>query len=63
MSLAHRWDGARRPQELVVPETAKAMMWCGEHLCVGFKKQYNLIDIRYAFPGVGLCARELNLTK
>jgi hypothetical protein len=33
-------------QELVVPETAKAMVWCGEHLCVGFKKEYNLIDIR-----------------
>ena len=36
----------RARQELVVPETAKAMVWCGEHLCVGFKKEYNLIDIR-----------------
>lgn len=34
-------------QELVVPETAKAMVWCGDSLCVGFKKEYNLIDARY----------------
>jgi len=46
--LVYQWDGKQfnELRELIVPETAKAMVWCGDHICVGFKKEYNFIDIR-----------------
>ncbi len=26
-----------------MPDTAKSVVWCGDLLCIGFKKEYNLI--------------------
>jgi hypothetical protein len=42
------WDGKQFSEikELAVPEPARAVEWCGESLCVGFRKEYNTIDIR-----------------
>nr|CAG4715111.1 unnamed protein product [Naegleria fowleri] len=31
-------------QELVLPDAAKSINWSGDKLCVGFKKEYSLID-------------------
>ncbi len=33
-------------KELVVPELIKEMVWCGDNLCVGYKREYNMIDTR-----------------
>ena len=32
-------------QELVLPDAAKSLNWSGDKLCVGFKKEYSLIDV------------------
>jgi len=32
-------------QELVLPDAAKSINWSGDKLCVGFKKEYSLIDV------------------
>jgi len=32
-------------QELAVPDKARAIVWCGDRLCVGFAKEYNMISI------------------
>eukprot|EP01120_Amphizonella_sp_Union-15-10_P015169 TRINITY_DN7730_c0_g1_i1.p1 TRINITY_DN7730_c0_g1~~TRINITY_DN7730_c0_g1_i1.p1 ORF type:complete len:877 (+),score=183.62 TRINITY_DN7730_c0_g1_i1:97-2727(+) len=34
-------------KELSIPDQVKSLVWCGSYsLCVGFKKEYNLIDIQ-----------------
>ena len=32
-------------QELAVPDKARTIVWCGDRLCVGFAKEYNMISI------------------
>ena len=46
-------------QELAVPDKARAVAWCGDRLCVGFTKEYNLISINSGimtdiFPNKGV---------
>jgi hypothetical protein len=32
-------------KELAIPDTPKVIVWCGPNLCLGFKKEYNLIHV------------------
>eukprot|EP01130_Rhizamoeba_saxonica_P008537 TRINITY_DN3456_c0_g1_i2.p1 TRINITY_DN3456_c0_g1~~TRINITY_DN3456_c0_g1_i2.p1 ORF type:complete len:767 (-),score=140.41 TRINITY_DN3456_c0_g1_i2:83-2383(-) len=31
---------------LSIPDTPKSLIWCGAKLCVGYKREYNLIDVQ-----------------
>ena len=33
-------------KELVLPDTAKSVVWCNDSLCIGWKKEYNLIHVQ-----------------
>eukprot|EP01125_Pyxidicula_operculata_P017175 TRINITY_DN5996_c0_g1_i2.p1 TRINITY_DN5996_c0_g1~~TRINITY_DN5996_c0_g1_i2.p1 ORF type:complete len:900 (-),score=202.10 TRINITY_DN5996_c0_g1_i2:552-3251(-) len=32
-------------KELSVPDTVRTCVWCGNSLCIGFKREYNLVDV------------------
>mmetsp|Transcript_7714 Transcript_7714/g.10647 ORF Transcript_7714/g.10647 Transcript_7714/m.10647 type:complete len:888 (-) Transcript_7714:2-2665(-) len=42
------WDGNDfiEIRELALPDSAKTLVWCGDSVCVGFKKEYNLINVQ-----------------
>ena len=46
-------------KELAVPDKARSIVWCGDRLCVGFTKEYNMISMNSGimtdiFPNKGL---------
>jgi hypothetical protein len=45
--LLMEWNGADfvETKELQIPDSVKTVSWCGRSLCVGFKSEYNLIDV------------------
>eukprot|EP01116_Phalansterium_solitarium_P000135 TRINITY_DN10090_c0_g1_i1.p1 TRINITY_DN10090_c0_g1~~TRINITY_DN10090_c0_g1_i1.p1 ORF type:complete len:892 (-),score=174.91 TRINITY_DN10090_c0_g1_i1:69-2744(-) len=41
------WNGSEfvDSKELPVADTARAVAWCGDNLCVGFKRDYNIFNL------------------
>lgn len=37
-------------QELTLPDNAKSINWCGENICIGFKREYSLVDLKSTSP-------------
>jgi tetratricopeptide (TPR) repeat protein len=37
-------------QELLLPDIAKSINWCGDNICVGYKREYSLIDPKSTNP-------------
>eukprot|EP01128_Nolandella_sp_AFSM9_P012212 TRINITY_DN9057_c0_g1_i1.p1 TRINITY_DN9057_c0_g1~~TRINITY_DN9057_c0_g1_i1.p1 ORF type:complete len:920 (-),score=186.09 TRINITY_DN9057_c0_g1_i1:146-2812(-) len=46
--IIFKWEGNEFVQQKElsgIPEAVKTCVWCGQALCIGFKREYNLIDI------------------
>lgn len=47
--ILFKWDGTEFQQQAKelsgIPEVVKTCVFCGQALCIGFKREYNLIDI------------------
>jgi hypothetical protein len=47
--IAMKWDSSRGDfalvTELMVPDTVRTIDWAGSSLCLGFKKEYNMIHV------------------
>jgi Vam6/Vps39-like protein vacuolar protein sorting-associated protein 39 len=45
--LVLEWNGAdfAETKELSIPDSVKVICWAGKSLCVGFKNEYNMIDV------------------
>eukprot|EP00946_MAST-07B_sp_MAST-7B-sp1_P005335 g5335.t1 len=64
VSIKHRllvltWTGKElaNPKELHTPSTARSLQWIGNHLCVGFRREYNLLSVE-----TGLIIKEVTDT-
>lgn len=33
-------------KELAIPDVAKSLIWCGDSICIGFKREYNFIHVQ-----------------
>ncbi|KAL6054782.1 Vam6/Vps39-like protein [Balamuthia mandrillaris] len=46
--LLYEWDGKQfnEYKELSLPDHVKTVVWCDYNLCVGYKRDYNLINVR-----------------
>jgi len=31
--------------QLVIPDVAHALVWCDEYICIGFRREYNMVHI------------------
>eukprot|EP00029_Vermamoeba_vermiformis_P006348 TRINITY_DN2461_c0_g1_i1.p1 TRINITY_DN2461_c0_g1~~TRINITY_DN2461_c0_g1_i1.p1 ORF type:complete len:890 (+),score=177.72 TRINITY_DN2461_c0_g1_i1:46-2715(+) len=45
--IVYQWAGNefREIKEFSVPDSVKSIVWCDQALCVGFKKEYNMINL------------------
>ena len=32
--------------ELAIPDIARTLVWCGDSICIGFRREYNLIHVQ-----------------
>lgn len=46
--LIFTWNGVEFHEwkELSLPDSAKTLVWCGDSLCIGFKREYTLINVK-----------------
>eukprot|EP01114_Cavostelium_apophysatum_P004200 TRINITY_DN1437_c0_g2_i2.p1 TRINITY_DN1437_c0_g2~~TRINITY_DN1437_c0_g2_i2.p1 ORF type:complete len:873 (+),score=238.27 TRINITY_DN1437_c0_g2_i2:146-2764(+) len=43
------WDAKNNDfietKELAIPDTARTLVWCGDSICIGFRREYNMINV------------------